>query len=64
VHCLKGLDFVQTILDFAREQRITQLFLGHSARPQRVWTRRSPVDRLIEGADGFDVRLFPHGGKL
>jgi len=63
VHCLHGLDFVQTILDFAREQRITQLFLGHSGRPQRAWFGRTPVDRLIDGADGFDVRLFPHGGK-
>jgi two-component system sensor histidine kinase KdpD len=63
VHCLKGSDFVQTILDFAREQRITQLFLGHSGRPQRAWLGRTPVDRLIDGADGFDVRLFPHGSK-
>jgi len=63
VHCLQGLDFVQTILDFAREQRITQLFLGHSGRPQRAWFGRTPVDRLIDGADGFDVRLFPHEGK-
>jgi two-component system sensor histidine kinase KdpD len=63
VHCLKGLDFVQAILDFAHEQRITQLFLGHSGRPQRAWFGRTPVDRLIDGADGFDVRLFPHQGK-
>jgi len=50
VHCLQGLDFVQTILDFAREQRITQLFrpLGppaegvvwaHSGRPPDRWRR-------------------------
>jgi two-component system, OmpR family, sensor histidine kinase KdpD len=62
VHCLKGDDFVQAILDFAREQRITQLFLGHSGRP-RAFLGRTPIDRLIDGADGFDVRLFPHEGK-
>ena len=46
---------------FAREQRITQLFLGHTGRPGRAWLARRPIDRLIDGAEGFDVRLFPHG---
>jgi two-component system sensor histidine kinase KdpD len=60
VHRLEGTDFVEAILDFAREQRVTQLFLGHTNREQRIWFWRSPIDRLIEGADDFDVRLFPH----
>jgi two-component system sensor histidine kinase KdpD len=64
VHCLKGSDFVDSILAFAHEQRITQLFLGHTARPGRAWLARNPLDRLIDGAEGFDVRLFPHGGSL
>jgi two-component system sensor histidine kinase KdpD len=64
VHCLKGGDFVDAILAFAREQRITQLFLGHTGRPGRAWLARSPIDRLIDGAEGFDVRLFPHGSAL
>ena len=54
VHCLKGGDFADTLLEFAREQRITQLFLGHSQR------ERSPVEKLIDAAEDFDVRLFPH----
>ena len=54
VHCLKAGDFVATILAFAHEQRITQLFLGHSQR------ERSPVEKLIDAAEDFDVRLFPH----
>ena len=62
VHQLQGADFVQAILDFAQEQRITQLFLGHTGRPRRLWFGRNPIDRLIDGADGFDVRLFPHRG--
>ncbi|HEX3743939.1 MAG TPA: hypothetical protein VHW09_08410 [Bryobacteraceae bacterium] len=61
VHCLRGADFVDAILSFAREQRITQLFLGHTGRPGRAWLVRGPIDRLIDGAEGFDVRLFPHG---
>jgi K+-sensing histidine kinase KdpD len=51
---------VETILDFAREQRVTQLFLGHTNREQRIWLSRTPIDRLIDAADDFDVRLFPH----
>ena len=35
VHCLKGGDFAATLLAFAREQRITQLFLGHSQRDRQ-----------------------------
>ncbi len=60
IHCLKGDDFVRTILDFAREQRITQLFLGHSGRPPAVRLRRGPIDRIIDAAEDFDLRLFPH----
>jgi two-component system, OmpR family, sensor histidine kinase KdpD len=59
VHCLRGSDFVETILDFACEQRITQLFLGHTGQERRFWFSRSPIDRLIEAAETFDVRLFP-----
>ena len=64
VHCLKGSDFVDAILAFAHEQRITQLFLGHTGRPGRAWLARGPIDRLIDGAEGVDVRLFPHGGSV
>ena len=61
IHCLHGGDFVETILKFAREQRVTQLFLGHTGNAQRfgAWGR-NPIDRLIDEADTFDVRLFPN----
>jgi len=62
VHCLRNSDFVQAILDFAREQRVTQLFVGHSFRDRGLlW--RGPIDRLIDAAENFDVRLFPHPGE-
>jgi two-component system, OmpR family, sensor histidine kinase KdpD len=60
IHCLHGQDFVSAIIDFAREQRITQLFIGHSMRDGHKPFRRGPVDRLIDAADEFDVRIFPH----
>jgi len=63
VHSLTGADFVEAILAFAREQRITQLFVGHSLSDQRLWLSRTPIDRLIDAAEDFDVRLFPHRGN-
>ena len=54
MHRLKGGDFAKTLLDFAHEQRVTQLFIGHSQRD------RSPIEKLIDAAEDFDVRLFPH----
>jgi two-component system, OmpR family, sensor histidine kinase KdpD len=60
IHCLQAGDFVSTILHFAREHRITQLFLGHTGRAKRSWLSKSPIDRLIDAAEDFDVRLFPH----
>jgi two-component system sensor histidine kinase KdpD len=62
VHSLKSGDFVEAILGFAQEQRVTQLFVGHSLRDQRHRLWRGPIDRLIDAAENFDVRLFPHPG--
>jgi len=62
MHCLHGDDFVATILDFACKQRVTQLFLGHTGRDKRWWWwGRNSIERLIDAAETFDVRLFPHG---
>jgi two-component system sensor histidine kinase KdpD len=58
---LTGADPVEAIVTFAQSHGITQIFIGHSLRES--WRRRvfgSPVDRLIQAADGIDVRVFPH----
>jgi two-component system sensor histidine kinase KdpD len=60
VDVLDGKNPVATILEYAREHRITQLFLGHNLRGWRARLRGSALDRLIEGAEGIDVRVFPH----
>jgi len=60
VHCLRGGDFVHSILSFANEQRITQLFLGHTGQEHHFCFSRTSIDRIIEAAENFDVRLFPH----
>jgi two-component system sensor histidine kinase KdpD len=60
VHILDGPDAVTEIIRFARERRITQIFIGHTQRRGWMAWARNPVDRLIEAAEGIDVRIFPH----
>jgi two-component system, OmpR family, sensor histidine kinase KdpD len=57
---LEGSDPVDTILEYARRQGITQIFVGHTLR--RSWKARlarTPLERLIREAEGIDVRVFP-----
>ena len=61
VELLSGDDPIETILDFATQHGITQIFVGHSN--QTGWTSRlraNPVERLIMEAEGIDVRVFPN----
>jgi two-component system, OmpR family, sensor histidine kinase KdpD len=60
VETLEGKDPIATILDYARSQGITQIFVGHNIR--HGWRDRlggTPLDRLIRDAEGMDVRVFP-----
>ena len=60
IEMLEGDNPVDAILDFARSQGITQLFIGHSQRsgigPRLLG---NPVDQLIQRSRGMDVRIFP-----
>lgn len=62
VHVIEdnGKDPISEIIRFAHEQRITQLFIGHTQQSGWKFWSRSPVDRLIQEADGMDVRIFPN----
>jgi two-component system, OmpR family, sensor histidine kinase KdpD len=52
---------ISAIVDFARQKRITQIFIGHSAHNTlRDRLFGDPVLRLIRAAEGIDVRVFPH----
>jgi two-component system sensor histidine kinase KdpD len=58
---LDGEDPVETVLRFARQRGITQIYVGHKSREN--WLERTfgnELDRLIRSADGIDVRVFPH----
>lgn len=61
VRILEGRDPIRAILDFARAEGVTQLYVGHNLqRSWRAMLTGSLLDRLIDEADGFDVRVFPH----
>jgi two-component system, OmpR family, sensor histidine kinase KdpD len=61
IEILDGEDAIDTLLGFARERGITQIFVGHSSH-QKWWQSLTgtPLDRLIRGANDIDVRVFPH----
>jgi two-component system sensor histidine kinase KdpD len=61
VRVLEGGDPIAAIMNFAREERITQVFIGHTQQKAWKFWVPSPVDRLIREAEGMDVRIFPHG---
>jgi len=61
VQILEGRDPIRAILDFAAREGVTQLYVGHNLR--RTWRTHltgSLLDRLIDEAEGMDVRVFPH----
>jgi two-component system sensor histidine kinase KdpD len=60
VKILEGDDPIEAILEFARERGVTQIFVGHGQNTKwwHRWTG-GPVGRLIRGAQGIDVRVFP-----
>jgi two-component system sensor histidine kinase KdpD len=61
VEVLRRDDPVQSILRYAEEHGITQIFVGHSQR--HGWldrVRANPVERIILDAEGMDVRIFPN----
>jgi two-component system sensor histidine kinase KdpD len=62
VHVLEGSDFVEAIIQFAKSRGVTQIFIGHTMR--KSWLnplRANPVERIIDSAEGIDVRVFPQG---
>jgi len=53
-------DPARALITFAREMGITQIFIGHSMRKElAARLRGNPAERLIDLAEGIDVRVFP-----
>jgi len=65
VHVLEnsGKDPVSGIVHFAREQRITQVFIGDTQQAGSKFCVQNPVDKLIREAEGMDVRIFPNAAQ-
>lgn len=62
VEILRGEDPIESILQYAYRNGITQIFVGHSQQDSRGWLSRwkaNPVERLIMESEGIDVRIFP-----
>ena len=59
---LTDTDPVKSILEFAMQKGITQIFVGRSAKPPDFWTRLhgNLAVRLIRAAEGIDVIVYPH----
>jgi two-component system sensor histidine kinase KdpD len=60
VAILEQGDAMAGILEYARRERITQIYIGHTQQSSWKFWKQGAVDRLIEAAAGIDVRLFPH----
>ena len=59
IHTVKSADPVSAIINFAKTNRITQIFVGHPRRSRwKPWGEKR-LDRLICEAEGMDVRIFP-----
>jgi two-component system sensor histidine kinase KdpD len=58
---LDGDDMADTVLDFARQRGITQIYVGHKGR-ESLYEKAfgSSLEKLIRVAEGIDVRVFPH----
>jgi len=53
-------DPARALITFAHEMGITQIFIGHSMRKGLAARfRGNPAERLIDLAEGIDVRVFP-----
>jgi two-component system sensor histidine kinase KdpD len=53
---LAGASVAETLMRFAREQNVTKIVVGGSARGKRFWSRRrSPVDELVRADLPSDV---------
>ncbi len=70
-HVLTGFDIVKAIMDFAREQNVTQIMVRkHIVTRWRGWFRRSLADEIVRHSGEIDVYIMtgeareePHAPK-
>jgi two-component system sensor histidine kinase KdpD len=58
---LQSDDPIGAITEFAKQKRITQIFIGHGSHANwRDQLFGDPILRLVRATEGIDVRVFPH----
>ena len=58
-HVLTGFDMIKVIMDFAREQNVTQIMVRkHIVNRWRGWFRRSLADELVRHSGEIDVYIM------
>lgn len=56
---LTGNDVAESIIDYARSQNVTKLFVGKTGRPRWTrWLRRGVVERLLDVSGDVDVYVI------
>jgi two-component system sensor histidine kinase KdpD len=60
IEFLDGENQVDAVMRFAMSRGITQIFVGRAMR-ENTWERilGNDLDRLIQAAEGIDIRVFP-----
>jgi two-component system sensor histidine kinase KdpD len=56
-HVLRGKDVARTIVDFAREQNITQIFMGRAGVPRGYGVIKSTVHRVVRLARDREITV-------
>jgi len=62
---LESDDPIGAITEFAKQKRITQIFIGHGSHANwRDQLFGDPILRLVRATEGIDVRVFPHKSSI
>lgn len=59
IHVLTGFDIVKVILDFAREQNVTQIMIRkHIYKRWQAWFKRNLTDEIVRHSGEIDVYIM------
>ncbi|MFR5265890.1 universal stress protein [Clostridium sp.] len=58
---VKSRSVSKAIVDFSKEENITQIILGHSRRTKfQTMVRGSTINKVLEEADNIEIRVIPY----
>ena len=59
VEILSGKDILDAIMDYVRDQEITDLFIGYSGPSRSTYLHHLPVYRLVRNLPDVDIHIIP-----